>query len=123
MRLTAGSISRAGSDHFSLRSIKENPVRLPPGLLKLVTRPEPTGSPDMKTMGLVGAARCVARVAGVDPVSRKTLRGIAEQFQTWLKGWAGKRNIPVMEAPQGRRNEFVDPCKPDRRNARTDHRR
>ena len=51
------------------------------------------------------------------PVSRNTLRGIAEQFQTWLKAWAGKRNIPVMEAPQGRRDEFVDPyfnrAKPD----------
>jgi hypothetical protein len=43
------------------------------------------------------------------PVSRNTLRGIAEQFQTWLKAWAGKRYIPVMEAPQGRRDDFVDP--------------
>lgn len=51
------------------------------------------------------------------PVSRNTLRGIAEQFQTWLKAWAGKRYIPVMEAPQGRRDDFVDPyfkrAKPD----------
>ena len=31
------------------------------------------------------------------PVSRNTLRGIAEQFQAWLKAWAGKRNIPVMK--------------------------
>ena len=43
------------------------------------------------------------------PVSRNTLRGIAEQFQTWLKPWAAKRHIPVMEAPQGRRDDFVDP--------------
>jgi hypothetical protein len=43
------------------------------------------------------------------PVSRSTLRGIAEQFQTWLKAWAGKRNIPIVEAPQGRRDDFVDP--------------
>lgn len=51
------------------------------------------------------------------PVSRNTLRGIAEQFQTWLKAWAGKRYIPVLEAPQGRRDDFVDPyfkrAKPD----------
>jgi Tfp pilus tip-associated adhesin PilY1 len=51
------------------------------------------------------------------PVSRNTLRGIAEQFQAWLKAWAGKRSIPVIEAPQGRRDEFVDPyfhrAKPD----------
>lgn len=42
------------------------------------------------------------------PVSRNVLRGIAEQFQTWLNAWAGKRNIPVIEAPQGRRDDFVD---------------
>src|SRR5215467_10891601 len=51
------------------------------------------------------------------PVSRNTLRGIAEQFQAWLKAWAGKRSIPVIEAPQGRRDDFVDPyfhrAKPD----------
>jgi hypothetical protein len=43
------------------------------------------------------------------PVSRYTLRGIAEQFQQWLKGWSGKRNIPILDAPQGRRDDFVDP--------------
>jgi hypothetical protein len=42
------------------------------------------------------------------PVSRNTLRGIAEQFQSWLKAWADRRSIPVMEAPQGRRDDFVD---------------
>ena len=44
------------------------------------------------------------------PVSRDVLRGIADQFQHWLKGWAEKRNVPVVEAPRwGRRDEFVDP--------------
>lgn len=43
------------------------------------------------------------------PVSRYTLRGIAEQFQHWLKAWSEKRNIPVVEAPKGRRDDFVDP--------------
>ena len=37
------------------------------------------------------------------------LRGIADQFQTWLKTWTHKRAIPVLEAPHGRRDEFVDP--------------
>src|SRR5260370_11341600 len=36
------------------------------------------------------------------PVSRQTLRGIAEQFQHCLKAWSGKRNIPILDAPQGR---------------------
>jgi len=43
------------------------------------------------------------------PVSRQTLRGIAEQFQHWLKAWSGKRDIPILDAPQGRRDDFVDP--------------
>jgi len=51
------------------------------------------------------------------PVSRNVLRGIADQFQTWLKTWTSKRDIPVLEAPQGRRDDFVDPyfnrAKPD----------
>ena len=37
------------------------------------------------------------------------LRSIADNFQNWLKGWAQKRNIPVVEAPKGRRDEFVEP--------------
>src|SRR6266446_2259728 len=51
------------------------------------------------------------------PVTRYTLRDIAEQFQRWVKERAAKRNIPIVEAPKGRRDEFVDPyfkrAKPD----------
>jgi hypothetical protein len=51
------------------------------------------------------------------PVSRNVLRAIAEQFQQWLKGWSEQRTIRVVEAPKGRRDEFVDPyfkrAKPD----------
>jgi hypothetical protein len=51
------------------------------------------------------------------PVTRDTLRAIAEQFQQWIKGRCAKRNIPILEAPKGRRDEFVDPyfkgAKPD----------
>jgi len=43
------------------------------------------------------------------PVSRDTLRGIADHFQQWLKAWSAKHNIPVLEAPKGRRDEFVEP--------------
>src|SRR5437667_9218716 len=45
----------------------------------------------------------------VYPVSRPTLRGVAEQFQWWLKDWSEKRNIPVLEPPDGRRDDFVAP--------------
>ena len=51
------------------------------------------------------------------PVTRDTLRGIADQFQRWVTERAEKRNIPIVEAPKGRRDEFIDPyferAKPD----------
>ena len=51
------------------------------------------------------------------PVTRYTLRAIADQFQRWVIERAAKRNIPIVEAPKGRRDEFVDPyferAKPD----------
>jgi len=43
------------------------------------------------------------------PVCRDTLRGIADRFQFWLHPWAAKRNIPILDAPKGRRDEFVEP--------------
>jgi hypothetical protein len=43
------------------------------------------------------------------PVTRSTLREIANQFQRWVTERATKRNIPIVEAPKGRRDEFVDP--------------
>jgi len=51
------------------------------------------------------------------PVSRQLLHGIADQFQKWLKGWTENAKVPVLDAPKGRRDEFVDPyfkhAKPD----------
>src|SRR5713226_3686745 len=51
------------------------------------------------------------------PVTRYTLRDIADQFQRWVKDRAAKRNIPIVDAPKGRRDEFIDPyfvrAKPD----------
>ena len=37
------------------------------------------------------------------------MRDIADQFQRWLTERAAKRDIPIVEAPKGRRDEFVDP--------------
>jgi hypothetical protein len=42
------------------------------------------------------------------PVSRDVLRGAAEQFRCWVKDQADKWNAPIVEAPKGRRDEFVD---------------
>jgi hypothetical protein len=52
------------------------------------------------------------------PVSRHVLHGAAEQFQTWVKEQADGWGAPIVEAPNGRRDEFVEPyfksAKPDR---------
>src|SRR5215471_21090967 len=52
------------------------------------------------------------------PVSRDVLRGAAEQFQGWVKEEADRWNVPIAEAPKGRRDEFVEPyfkgAEPDR---------
>ncbi len=51
------------------------------------------------------------------PVSKQVLTGIADRFQEWLKAWSEKRKVPVLDAPNGRRDDFVDPyfrsAKPD----------
>ena len=43
------------------------------------------------------------------PVSRDLLRGAADRFQVWVKEQADKWNAPIIEAPKGRRDEFVEP--------------
>jgi hypothetical protein len=43
------------------------------------------------------------------PVSRDVLRGAADRFQLWVKEQADKWNAPIVEAPKGRRDEFVEP--------------
>jgi hypothetical protein len=51
------------------------------------------------------------------PVSRKVLTDIADQFQCWVKNRSEKWGTPILEAPEGRRDEFVEPyfrkAKPD----------
>ena len=51
------------------------------------------------------------------PVTRQLLHGIADHFQKWLKGWTENAKVPVVDAPKGRRDEFVEPyfkrAKPD----------
>src|SRR5215831_3442416 len=43
------------------------------------------------------------------PVSRDVLRDIATQFHNWVKNRSQKWNVPILEAPDGRRDEFVEP--------------
>jgi hypothetical protein len=41
-------------------------------------------------------------------VTRNRLRDIAEQFQNWVKNRSEKWGAPILEAPEGRRDDFVD---------------
>ncbi len=43
------------------------------------------------------------------PVSRDILSGVAEQFKHWVKNRSQKWGAPIVEAPRGRRDEFVEP--------------
>ncbi len=43
------------------------------------------------------------------PVSRKVLRDIAVQFQGWVKNRSQQWDVPILDAPPGRRDEFVEP--------------
>ena len=45
----------------------------------------------------------------VYPVRRDVLRRTAEQFQGWMKEQADGWNAPMIAAPKGRRDEFVEP--------------
>ena len=56
-----------------------------------------TGSPE-RVVGFFNTYRQLY------PVTRHTLRDIADQFQRWVAEPAEKRNIPIVEAPKGRRD-------------------
>ena len=51
------------------------------------------------------------------PVNRDVLRDIASQFQNWVTNRSEKWGAPILEAPEGRRDDFVlpyfDRAKPD----------
>jgi hypothetical protein len=42
-------------------------------------------------------------------MTRNRLRDIAEQFQNWVKNRCEKWKAPILDAPAGRRDDFVDP--------------
>jgi len=42
------------------------------------------------------------------PVSRDVLREIADQFHHWVKNRCQKWDAPILEAPEGRRDDFVE---------------
>ncbi len=74
--------------------------------------------------GLIQPFQQEARVVGffgtyrdVYPVSRDVLREIATQFQNWAINRSKKWGAPILDAPEGRRDDFVLPyftaAKPD----------
>ena len=76
--------------------------------MRLVTRIllnrliQPFQEPE-RVIGFFNAYRNAERV------SRNYLRDIAQQFQNWLKNRCEKWGAPVLDAPEGRRDDFVDP--------------
>lgn len=66
------------------------------GLIQPFQQPE-------RVIGFVNAYREGVRV------TRNFLRGIAEQFQNWVKNRAQKWGAPIVAAPEGRRDDFVAP--------------
>jgi hypothetical protein len=65
------------------------------GLIQPFQQPE-------RVIGFFNAYRDGARV------TRNKLRDIAEQFQNWVKNRSEKWGAPIVEAPAGRRDDFVD---------------
>ena len=43
-------------------------------------------------------------------VTRDELGGIAEQYKKWVTSRSQKWGVPVLEAPNGRRDDFLDSC-------------
>src|SRR5580698_5484249 len=66
------------------------------GLIQPFQQPE-------RVIGFFNAYRNAERV------TRNYLRDIAQQFQNWLKNRCEKWGAPVLDAPEGRRDDFVDP--------------
>jgi hypothetical protein len=42
-------------------------------------------------------------------VTRSLLTGIADQYKNWVTNRSQKWDVPVLEAPTGRRDDFMDP--------------
>jgi hypothetical protein len=66
--------------------------------------------------GLIQPFQQPARVVGffntyreLYPVSKTVLRDIATQYEHWVKGRAAAWAAPILDAPTGRRDEFVEP--------------
>jgi hypothetical protein len=66
------------------------------GLIQPFQQPE-------RVIGFFNACR------DAEGVTRNRLRNITQQFQNWLKNRCEKWGIPVLDAPEGRRDDFVDP--------------
>jgi hypothetical protein len=43
------------------------------------------------------------------PVSKAVLRDIANQYERWVNARAAQWHVPIVDAPAGRRDEFVEP--------------
>ena len=75
MTLASGTTSRSRPSRFGAEATlrKLTPVMLPPGLLRLATRPVATGSAPMwKTIGMDDVAAFAASAGGTEPLVTMT---------------------------------------------------
>jgi hypothetical protein len=47
---------------------------------------------------------------GGQRVTRSLLTGVADQFRDWVTNHSQQWGVPILEAPEGRRDDFMDPC-------------
>src|SRR5207253_9974537 len=82
-----------------------------------VLRPYSLERPDPTLPATRAGSRVLQHLSPAVPVSRDVLRDIAGQFQNWVKNRSERWGAPILEAPQGRRDDFVEPyfrkAKPD----------
>jgi len=46
------------------------------------------------------------------PVSRKVLRDVADEYHNWVASSARKWGVEIVDPPEGRRDDFVEPYSP-----------
>ncbi len=97
-RVTLGAICLRSSSHLphKLYSNVMNPVALPPGRARLLTKPSPTGSTTItKTIGIVWVACSIGGTAGL-PETRMTSGASAANSAAYFRGVGGVGAWPAI---------------------------
>ena len=74
-----------------------------------VFRPHPAERAHPAASAARESRRLFRRLPAPLPGVPRYPRSAAKQFQVWVKEQAGESNAPIVDAPKGRLDEFVDP--------------